>query len=429
MRTTDICIKSYAPDYPWLVYCMRSIAKFCTGFNQTIVMMPRKEPLAGLTAEVSVLLDTEESYKHQQVAKLNADHHTQADYLVYVDSDMVFTRPVTPDFFFHDGKPIWVVSPWASIYRSDEKRAWYHVMAKCLQEAPPYEFMRKCAVVVPRHVLAGFRAHIEKLHGCSMDHYVVSQPGNEFSEYNCLGFYCWLYHRDEFHWHDTSIDGIPAWPWKQYWSWGGLKPDIRAELDQITGDSMHRPNDITTLQCRTDVGDWLNQSGLTGEGVEVGVQCGINAAQILSQWKGKLWLVDPWKKWDQKDYIDGTNLIDFELALRETRDRMKPYLNYEIFRATSDEAFESFSRAEKRFDFVHLDGNHHQPQVGRDIEQWWTLVRSGGLFSGHDYLDLDTLEWKCEVKSVLTEWAAKKGLPIHVTNEARGWPAWWIIKP
>tara|TARA_R110000868_G_scaffold64854_5_gene194624 strand:- start:997 stop:1686 length:690 start_codon:yes stop_codon:yes gene_type:complete len=225
--TVDIVIKSYPPDYGWLAYCLKSIAKYASGFNDVIVMLPRSAPL-NLTLEKTVYLDTPEGYLQQQVAKLNADLHTGADYVLHVDSDMVFTRSFSPKDFFHAGKPIWSIGP----FDPESKKAWYHVMAKCLQECPPYEFMRKCAVLVPRDLYAKLREFIEQTHCISMDAYVMSQPGHEFSEYNCLGFYAWLKHRDRFHWQE--INGKEDWPWIQHWSWGGLTPEIRQKLEEIT---------------------------------------------------------------------------------------------------------------------------------------------------------------------------------------------------
>jgi len=230
MPCVDIVIKSYENDYGWLAYCLKSIARYCTGFNNVIVMLPRSHPI-DLTLEKVVLLDTTESYLGQQVCKLNADLHTQADYILHVDSDMVFTRPITPDYFFRGKRPIWVIGEFDSV----SKHAWYHVMAKCIQDAPPFEFMRKCAVIVPRWLYAEFRAFIEATHGMSMETYVMSQPGHEFSEYNCLGFFAWIKHRESFYWHNTATEGVPDWPWQQFWSWGGLTPEIKAELDRITG--------------------------------------------------------------------------------------------------------------------------------------------------------------------------------------------------
>lgn len=227
--TCDIFIKSYIPDLHWLAYALRSIAKFSNGFRRTVVALPPDHGL-NLTQEHVVICPGPESYLYQQVCKLNADLRTDADFILHFDSDMILTKPVSPEFFFKDGKPIWVITPWG-VLSEDEKKAWMHVMVKALREFPPYEFMRKCAVMVPRWLYAEFRAHMEKLHGFSMEAYVMNQPGHEFSEYNCLGFYAWLYHRDKFYWHDTTVDGVPKWPFQQRWSWGGLTQEIKNELE------------------------------------------------------------------------------------------------------------------------------------------------------------------------------------------------------
>ena len=231
MPSTCIVVKSYPKDYPWLAYCLRSIQKFCTGFSEVIVMIPREHPLP-LTKETVVLMDAAESYLSQQVAKLNADLHTEADYIVLMDSDCIFTRKVTPDYFFYHGRPAWTVTPFSEC-SDTERKAWLHVMVKCVQKMPEHEFMRRNCIIVPRWIFPLFRKFIQDTHGMTMEQYVMSQPGHEFSEFNCLGFYAWLNHRDEFHWHDTSIDGIPKWPFQQRWSWGGLTPAIREEMEKV----------------------------------------------------------------------------------------------------------------------------------------------------------------------------------------------------
>lgn len=236
----EIVIKSYPKDYEWLSYCLRSIQKFCHGFNGVVVLLPKSAPLV-LTAEKVVLLDVEEGYLSQQVAKLNADHHTKADYILHFDSDMIFTKHVTPEFFFRDGKPVWTITPWWDLEKGREeqplvantKKPWFGVMAECLLECPPYEFMRKCAVIAPRWIYKDFRDFFLKEHKVSMEEYVMNQPPNRFSEYNCLGFFAWLNHRDKFYWNDTTVDGFPTWPFMQKWSYGGLTPEIRAEFERI----------------------------------------------------------------------------------------------------------------------------------------------------------------------------------------------------
>ena len=229
----SIFIRSYAKDLPWLGYCLRSIHKFAIGFSEIVIAVPENERhlFRHLTAEKLVSVhDGQPGYLCQQADKMHADTHCMCSYILHFDADMIFTAPVTPEFFFHDGNPIWLITPWSAL-SGDEKKAWMHVLVKALREFPPYEFMRKCAVMVPSWLYGEFRAHMEKLHGVPLTSYIMNQPGHEFSEYNSLGFYAWLHHRDKFHWHDTTIDGVPSWPFRQFWSWGGLTQEIRNEIE------------------------------------------------------------------------------------------------------------------------------------------------------------------------------------------------------
>ena len=226
---TSIFIRSYAKDFHWLAYCLRSIQKFATGFSEIVIACPESDAplLSHLTEErVIPVHNGPPFYLQQQVDKLKADLHTRADYIVHVDSDMIFTRPVSPADYMRDGNPIWVVTP----FMDKEMRAWMHVMVKCFHKMPPYEFMRKCSIIAPGWIYEEFRKFIQEYHGISMEAYVMNQPGNEFSEYNCLGFFAWLNFKDKFYWHDTEKEGAD-WPFKQYWSYSGMTPGERQEIE------------------------------------------------------------------------------------------------------------------------------------------------------------------------------------------------------
>lgn len=232
MSSTAIVIKSYPADSAWLQFCLRSIQKFATGFSEIIVLWPKSEEPPALTAETVVLIDSPEGYLEQQVAKLNADRHTQAEFILHFDSDCVFTHPVTPQTFLVNGKARWLYTLWLDLDGKD-RDAWFNVMQKCCREAPPAEFMRKACVIIPRWAYAAFRGFIQTTHGMSMEQYVLSQPGHEFSEFNTMGFYLWLHHASSIGWHDTAASGVPKYGDIQHWSWGGLTPKIRRELEEI----------------------------------------------------------------------------------------------------------------------------------------------------------------------------------------------------
>lgn len=71
------------------------------------------------------------------------------------------------------------------------------------------------------------------------------------------------------------------------------------------------------LKDRADIPNLLNDMGLLGTAVEVGVRDGDHSFWILSHWKGKmLYMVDPWIEQDSKVYNDISNVSDAFLCGR-----------------------------------------------------------------------------------------------------------------
>jgi hypothetical protein len=228
--TTSLFIKSYRGDFRWLTYCLRSIQKFATGFQEIVIVIPDTDNLDHLTAErVVKVKESGTPYLFQQVVKMYADTYTDADFISFVDSDCIFVEPVTPETFMTDGKVNWLYTPWEHI---PEDVKWREVMQKCLGEDPPAEMMRRHPQMIPRWALEEFRGFVAQKHGVSLEHYILSQPGRSFSEFNVCGFYLWLYHHDKIHWINTE-DYLPPTVLSQYWSWGGITPEIEAEVKTL----------------------------------------------------------------------------------------------------------------------------------------------------------------------------------------------------
>lgn len=212
--TTDILIKTCQHDTDYHEYCIKSIEKFCSGFRNTVVIdgeHPR-------------------GYLHQQVVKMNADLHTDADMILVTDSDTLFTEPVAPESFMRDGKPIWFVTPWNEAMMANRgTRAWHEVMSQFFGQNPPYEFMRRQPFMFPREVLVGLRDFCAIKHGVSLEEYIMK--AGRFSEWNVLGFFCWLHHREKFYWMDTTVECPPPLV-RQFWSHDPIGKNIE-EINRI----------------------------------------------------------------------------------------------------------------------------------------------------------------------------------------------------
>ncbi len=237
--TCDIFIKTWPPDYPWLEYCIRSIEKFATGFRRTIVIYDLEKdvfaPFLGhSTAVIHPVSAQPDGYLWQQVVKLDADKYTDAPFILYMDSDTIFTRPVTPENYltvFNGGKVIWMITPYDKV-----KTPWQPIVEKFLKRPVAFETMRRHPMVIPRWLLTELRAFCEREHGQPLDQYILSQPHRAFSEFNAIGAFAFQFFHDEFVWVNTEEIPPEEWPTltvMQSWSRGGLTDEIKKVYDEI----------------------------------------------------------------------------------------------------------------------------------------------------------------------------------------------------
>lgn len=179
-------------------------------------------------------------------------------------------------------------------------------------------------------------------------------------------------------------------------------------------------------QHRHQIGSWLNDNGLTGEGAEIGVLHGTFSEIILKQWAGKmLHLIDPWESQSSEIYREITNMDQefWDAAFNETIRNMFPYNNrVRIHKMLSCHAVKEFDDCQ--LDFVFIDGNHSYDSVVEDLNLWWPKVKSGGLFSGHDYENSIDDGKYCQVKKAVDEFVDMNGLSVYTTECS----SWWIIK-
>jgi hypothetical protein len=233
---TDIFIKVWKPDYPFLEYALRSIEKFCSGFRNVIIVAPTRDcPSTKHLGRIHVLVDDPRGYLHQQLVKLRADEFTDADCIVFHDADCVFTQLVTPAAFMQDGKAVIEFRPWA-LSREDERQAWIPVVEKWLKQPVENNFMCRHPFFYPRWVFQAAREFCLNAHGVELSEYVYRDysPTNmlTFSEFNCMNAFLYAHHRDKFTWRDLSRESTPT-VIHQEWSRGGLTPEVRARMEEI----------------------------------------------------------------------------------------------------------------------------------------------------------------------------------------------------
>jgi hypothetical protein len=235
----DIVIRSYYRDLEWLRYCLRSIDRFCSGFHRVLVVVPescreriRRSPLDGV--EVAYCPNYPDDYLGQQVTKLYADTMSEADYILHVDSDCTFKLPVRPADFFWEGRPQLMITP-NEFFRINPP--WQRETERTLGFAVNFDYMRRHPHIYPRWLYGELRAHVRAHHGRELADYVLAQPPQGFSEFNAMGALAHHRFSSEFSWEKWLSSDYDEKFCRIHWSWGGLTPEIREELEAILANS------------------------------------------------------------------------------------------------------------------------------------------------------------------------------------------------
>ena len=167
----------------------------------------------------------------------------------------------------------------------------------------------------------------------------------------------------------------------------------------------------------------LNPKGL---GIEIGVQSGNYAKRILEYSELHLILLDSWR--ELSEYPDTANVpTDYHLMLmNNTLKTLMPYEGrFTLMRELSGVACNFFP--DELFDFIYLDANHERGAVYKDLTNWYPKVKKGGIFAGHDYVNLKDEVNDFGVKDAVDSFFAEIGVEVMV--EDIQFPTWYIIKP
>jgi hypothetical protein len=186
-----------------------------------------------------------------------------------------------------------------------------------------------------------------------------------------------------------------------------------------------------------------------GKGVEIGVFKGEFSKHILNNWGGTLYMIDVWRPLGN-EYEDASNHKEHIDAYQQTMENIKGFEDRGIMiRASSEIAANMFQ--DESLDFIFIDANHAYDFVVDDINLWFSKLKKGGIFSGHDYINMDWYNdpnfapngkdkyiWATDsngsnlyhgifgVNPAIDEFCTKYNYNINVTKEWFG--TWWFCK-
>jgi hypothetical protein len=186
-----------------------------------------------------------------------------------------------------------------------------------------------------------------------------------------------------------------------------------------------------------------------GKGVEIGVFKGEFSKHILNNWGGTLYMIDVWRPLGN-EYEDASNHKEHIDAYQQTMENIKGFEDRGIMiRASSEIAANMFQ--DESLDFIFIDANHAYDFVVDDINLWFSKLKKGGIFSGHDYINMDWYNdpnfapngkdkyiWATDsngsnlyhgifgVNPAIDEFCTKNNYNVTVTKEWFG--TWWFFK-
>ena len=169
----------------------------------------------------------------------------------------------------------------------------------------------------------------------------------------------------------------------------------------------------------------INENGYK-IGAEIGVAYGGHSEAILKNTAVEtLYSIDPYslehdntdgytwpsgQNFTQKDYEELNGFAQSRLAKYKPRSK--------FLRLSSHAAFSMFHKHGILLDFVFIDARHRYEDLYTDIYLYQSLVREGGIISGHDY---DHPSYP-GIKKAVDEWFPSNLKTVHVEDGN----VWWV---
>jgi len=157
-------------------------------------------------------------------------------------------------------------------------------------------------------------------------------------------------------------------------------------------------------------------------GCEVGVWRGYNLCQILENCENinKMYAIDEYKAYMDWDGEVTEEMIEYSKSLANYHLSLLPEESKKVnfLEMKSDKAVTHIN--DNELDFIFIDGDHSYEFAYKDFCNFYSKVRSNGLFAGHDY----SLQG---VNKALLQFLKENNYSINdlklVSNDA-----WYIIK-
>lgn len=221
----SVFIKTWINDLPWLRYCLQSIHKFYSGQDEILIIADEDcQPTLstwGLSERVVYVRKPRNGYIQQQALKLTAHNYTDAEYILFIDSDAIFTRPCSINEFL-EGDRVKLI---CEHYDRLPGIPWKALTEKHVGFSVEYEYMRQLPIVHHRSLLQQIEDEYPGL-----QYFLHNMKSRRFSEFNFMGAVAHYYSHPKYQFNVYPDIPLPEKRIEQFWSWGGLTPTIENQI-------------------------------------------------------------------------------------------------------------------------------------------------------------------------------------------------------
>lgn len=266
MRVDILCV-TFSRDVPFLRAMLASVEKFATGFGATHLVVPSHEHelfASWLPSWVILHSYPEIAGKgmiQHEAEILRADFWCPlADAILHLDSDCIFTQPVTPLDYLHEGRPIIYREHFETFPLAHPIRyGWKKTVRAATGIDPVWETMVRHPAIHLRTLYPAVRILIESYTGMSFYDYILSCQNEfpqTFAEFPTMGAVA-IVHFPQFYRFVDFDGGGKDYPYRvatdrmiSFWSHGGLDAVCDRDMEYPGGNTLGK----TPRQVFADLG-------------------------------------------------------------------------------------------------------------------------------------------------------------------------------
>jgi hypothetical protein len=225
----EIFIVSFYRDLTAIDFCLASIKRYARGFAGVTVAVPTRDAALFTPvcqkhgARMITFVETpQKGMLHHEILVCRADEHCpNADYVLHVDSDCMFTSPVTPQDYLSNGKPVLLIREFEGLRKAGSPAyCWKACVDRALGGSAKYETMCRHPAIHPPWLYKLTRRLVEQHTHKKFDAHVLTGPDRppQFAEFPTLGAVAAKHTPELYHLILRPDQPEPPAKLKQFWS-------------------------------------------------------------------------------------------------------------------------------------------------------------------------------------------------------------------